>query len=72
MRCGLTINYVAPHNRQVVASHDFAMLVRGEDRYGHFGAVPEPEADLSPTALQWHRRLLAALDESAFAGAAVR
>ena len=71
-RCGLTINYVAPHNRQIVASRDFAMLVRGEDRYGHFGAVPEPEADLSPAALHWHRRLIAALDEAAFAGVEAR
>lgn len=71
-RCGLTINYVAPHNRQVVASHDFAMLVRGEDCHGHFAPVPAPETDLSPTALDWHRRLLTALDESAFAGAKAR
>ena len=72
LRCGLTINYVAPHNRQLVASHDFAMLVRGEDRCGHFSPVPEPDADLSPAALQCHRRLMAALDESAFAGAGQR
>ena len=68
-RCGLTINYVAPHNRQLIASRDYAMLVRGEDRHGNFHPVPEPEADLSPSALAWHRRLLAAVDEAAFAGA---
>ena len=67
-RCGLTINYIAPHNRQLVARHDYAMLVRGEDRHGHFRPVPEPQTDLSPAALGWHRRLLSALDESAFAG----
>lgn len=67
-RCGLTINYIAPHNRQLVASDDYAMLMRGEDRHGHFRPVPEPQTDLSPTALAWHRRLLSALDESAFAG----
>ena len=61
-RYGLTINYVAPRNRQLVASRDYAMLVRGEGRHGHFRPVPEPEIDLSPAALAWHRRLLAAVD----------
>ena len=28
-RVGLTMNFIAPHNRQVVAGRDYAMLVRG-------------------------------------------
>lgn len=69
-RWGLTINYIAPHNRQVVAPRDFAMLVRGEDRFGHFAHVPAPESDLCPEALQWHRRLLEAKDLATYAGVA--
>lgn len=71
-RWGLTINYIAAHNQQVVADHDFAMLVRGEDRFGHFRAVPEPESDLSPAALEWHNRILAAKDQATFAGTATQ
>ena len=59
-RWGLVINYVAARNRQVVAPADLATPVRGEDRYGHFGHLPEPEADLGAEALGWHGRVVAA------------
>ena len=68
-RVGLTMNFIAPHNRQVVASRDFAMLVRGEDRYGNFEILPEPETDMSDSALQWHHRVLSTQDEASYAGA---
>ncbi len=50
-RIGFTMNFIRPSARQVVASKDFAMLVRGEDRYGNFELIPAPDADLSETAL---------------------
>jgi len=59
-RIGFAINYIAPHVRQVVASEDFAMLVRGEDHFGNFQLVPPPDEDLSAAALRWHGRILAA------------
>ena len=68
-RIGYVMNFVAPHNRQVVAPRDYAMLLRGEDRHGHFGLVPPPEADLSEAALAWHARILAAQNESLYDGA---
>ncbi len=71
-RWGLTINYIAPHNRQVVADRDFAMLVRGKDAHGNFQPVPAPESDLSDDALRWHRKLLAAKDQATFDGATQR
>jgi non-heme Fe2+,alpha-ketoglutarate-dependent halogenase len=41
-RCGLTLRYVPPHVRQVAENSQGrrwrAMLVRGTDRYGYFGA----------------------------------
>lgn len=59
-RIGYVINYITPDMRQTVAARDFAVLVRGEDRYGHFELVPPPEEDLAPDALSWHRRILGA------------
>jgi hypothetical protein len=44
----------------VVASEDFAMLVRGENHFGNFQLVPPPDEDLSAAALRWHGRILAA------------
>ncbi len=69
-RIGYAMNFIAPHNRQVVAKRDFAMLLRGEDRFSHFEPVPPPEADLSASALDWHARILRAQNESMYDGAA--
>jgi ectoine hydroxylase-related dioxygenase (phytanoyl-CoA dioxygenase family) len=69
-RLGYTMNFIAPHNRQVIATTDYAMLVRGQDRYGYFEPVPAPQTDFSETALAWHNRVLKAHDEATFAGAA--
>ncbi|MBT8077711.1 MAG: phytanoyl-CoA dioxygenase family protein, partial [Gammaproteobacteria bacterium] len=65
-RIGLAINYIAPQVRQVVASEDFAVLVRGEDRHGNFQLVPTPREDLSADALDWHRRILGAQNEAMY------
>jgi hypothetical protein len=67
-RLGLTVNYIAPHMRQAVAATDFAVLVRGEDRFGHFEHVPAPEADLSDESLAWHRRILKAQNDAMYEG----
>ena len=70
-RVGFAINYIATGVRQTVAAEDFAMLVRGQDRHGHFRLVPPPEADLSEDALAWHRHILAAQNEALYDGAPV-
>ena len=69
-RVGFAINYIATSVRQTVAREDFAMLVRGEDRHGHFRLVPPPVSDLSADALAWHRHILAAQNEALYDGAA--
>lgn len=69
-RIGYVMNFIAPSNRQVVAARDFAMLLRGRDRFGHFEPVPPPSSDLAPGALAWHARILAAQNDSLYAGAA--
>ena len=47
-RCGLTLRYVAPHVEQVelnsLGNKYPTILVRGEDRYGHFPEQPMPFA----------------------------
>lgn len=37
-RIGLNVQYIKPSVRQLKAEHDTALLVRGEDRFGHFDA----------------------------------
>lgn len=68
-RIGFAINYISTDVRQVVAHEDFAMLVRGEDRHGHFRLVPPPEADLSDDAMAWHEHILTAQNEALYDGA---
>ena len=68
-RIGLSIQFIAPHVRQTVARKDYAMLVRGEDRYRHFEHVPAPSDDLSEAALMWHNRILDAQNEAMYDGA---
>ncbi len=68
-RIGFVVNYIAPHVRQTVAQEDFAMLVRGEDRYAHFNHVPSPAGDLTDDAVGWHNHILATQNEAIYEGA---
>ena len=56
-RIGLAIRYIAPHVRQATGVPDSAMLVRGEDRFGHFEAEPAPVSDMHPDAVALHKRI---------------
>ena len=49
---------------QVVAKEDFAVLVHGEDKFGHFQHVPSPTRDMDDDAIAWHRRILSAQNEA--------
>ena len=51
-RIGLAVRYIAPHMRQTNTKKDFAMLVRGEDRFGHFELVEPPAGPLDDALLQ--------------------
>ena len=50
-RIGLNVQYLAPHVRQTKHDRDTAMLVRGEDRYGYYGADRAARVDLHPDDL---------------------
>ena len=45
-RIGVALRYITPEMKQVVGPVDYAMLVRGKDRFGHFRPKPEPVFDL--------------------------
>ena len=55
-RIGLNVQYLAPHNRQAGADAS-ALLVRGSDAFGHFGADRAPTTDFEPAAVQAWRDL---------------
>jgi chlorinating enzyme len=57
-RVGLAINYISTSVKQTNIEQDYAMLVRGTDKYGHFIHTPAPKADLSADAMLWHERVL--------------
>jgi ectoine hydroxylase-related dioxygenase (phytanoyl-CoA dioxygenase family) len=52
-RIGLAIRYIPPHVRQLKV-RDSAMLVRGQDRDGHFDLEQGPTVDLDAAALAAH------------------
>jgi ectoine hydroxylase-related dioxygenase (phytanoyl-CoA dioxygenase family) len=53
-RVGFAIRYIPTHVRQVAGAHDSATLVRGVDRFGHFVAEEQPDADMSAAAVAHH------------------
>lgn len=57
-RIGLGLNYIAPTVRPIGAHRTGAMLVRGEDRYGHFERVDGATAELHPDARATHERIV--------------
>jgi ectoine hydroxylase-related dioxygenase (phytanoyl-CoA dioxygenase family) len=56
-RIGLNVQYIAPSMRQTVNPHETALLVRGEDRFGHFTEDVPAAADFDPAALALHAEL---------------
>jgi hypothetical protein len=47
-RIGLAVRYISPDVRQTVGRKDFAVLVQGEDRFGHFELLGPPKGVLHP------------------------
>ncbi|MEO1225123.1 MAG: phytanoyl-CoA dioxygenase family protein [Pseudomonadota bacterium] len=47
-RIGYAIRYITPNMRQTVAEKDWACLVAGRDRFGHFESFPRPAGNLDP------------------------
>ena len=51
-RVGLSIHYVAPHVRETRFEGSTAMLLRGENKLGHWGNDPEPTEDFDPVCIK--------------------
>lgn len=50
-RIGFVVRYIRPDVAHDMDETDYAMLVRGQDRFGHFRPVPAPAAPFAPEAL---------------------
>lgn len=56
-RVGFVIRYIATSVRPVESIYSDAVLVRGQDRYGHFQLAPRPEKDLDPAQFNRYRAM---------------
>jgi len=66
-RIGFAIRYIPTTVRQTKL-RDMAVLVRGEDRYGHFDLVDGPKADLDDNALATHADSAGRLQAAVYSG----
>ena len=56
-RIGIGLNYIPPHVRTTGSIRMSALLVRGEDRYGHFDLIDSPKRELDAEALAVHEQV---------------
>ncbi len=68
-RIGCVFRFIRPDMRQEVGARDFAMLVRGEDRFGHFTPVPPPKRLFSPESLALYDEIRAEQAKTMMKGA---
>ena len=54
-RVGIGLNYIPPHVRVNGSVRCKAMLVRGEDKYGHFDLIDPPAAERDTAAVAMHQ-----------------
>jgi len=71
-RIAAVIRYCKPQVSQQVAEKDYAMLVRGDDRYGNFEPVAPPKALFTPEALAAYDEIRAAQSKAMMAGTSKR
>jgi len=69
-RIGLAVRYISPEMRQTVGRKDFAVLVQGEDRFGHFELLGAPKGVLHPDDVALVRRVGEIEQSYYYAGAA--
>lgn len=67
-RYGFVARYIPTYTKQI-GGRTAAMLVRGQDKYGHFDPVPRPQSDLHPDALAFRRQANEKFHKILFAGA---
>lgn len=67
-RYGFVVRNIPTSCRQIGGRTE-AMLVRGDDTYGHFDPVPRPQSDLHADALAFWEQANEKLNRNLFAGA---
>ena len=50
-RIGVAIRYIRPSAKQTLVENDCAVLVRGEDRFGHFNLLAPPSQDIDDATI---------------------
>ncbi|NNK77606.1 MAG: phytanoyl-CoA dioxygenase family protein [Litoreibacter sp.] len=71
-RIAAVVRYMRPDVAQQVGARDYAMLARGEDRYGNFILIDPPKANFAPDALALYEEIRQAQAEVMMAGAKKR
>ena len=61
-RMGISFIYIPTHVRSAIGRRS-ALLVRGEDRFGHWDPDPEPRFDLDPVCIEAMDRALAGYND---------
>ena len=56
-RVGVAIRYITPAARKTRIDEDYATLVCGEDRFGHFKKEIMPKTTMSTEAVAFHERV---------------
>ena len=69
-RIGMAIRYIAPSMQQTGGRRTVAVLVQGEDRYGHFELAPPPSGTLAPADMALLERAAALQHAILYEGAA--
>ena len=68
-RIGLSFHYMPTDTEQTLSEWDSAALVRGEDKHHNFEHCPQPEYDLEPAAVDFHKRAADAMRQIIYTGA---
>ena len=68
-RIGVAVRYIRPDMAPQAGKRDFAILVRGEDRYANFQHLPAPRAPLTPESLVIYDEIRAEQAKVMMAGA---
>ncbi len=68
-RIALVVRYIRPDMAQQEGGEDFAMLARGEDRFGNFRHVPAPARNFAPDALALYDHIRAVQSKVMMKGA---
>lgn len=68
-RIAAVIRYCTPDVKQQVAEVDYAVLARGQDRFGHFASFPAPTDNFTPQALAQYEEIRAAQAKAMMSGA---